>query len=379
MSDFFSYWEKSSYWQDADVVVIGSGIVGLSAAIHLKKTAPSKRIIVIERGIIPHGASSRNAGFACFGSVSELLDDIKYRGIDATLQLVERRYKGLLNLRQLIGDQNMRYEALGGFEVFDDKEIFEHSREMIPELNQALKSITGKTSTYAINADKISRSGMKGFSFCIENTAEGQLHSGLLMECLAQIAAETGVKIYSGIEVKSIENNQNGFDCLLNEQQILRTKKILIATNGFAKHFLPEEDIEPARGQIMVTAPIQQLSVKGAFHYDAGYYYFRNIDNRILIGGGRNLDFKGENTTAMHVSLLIQDALEKLLAEKILPNTSFQITHRWAGIMGVGKDKHPIIKKVNENLFAAVKMGGMGVAIGTLAGKEVADLILKDG
>jgi glycine/D-amino acid oxidase-like deaminating enzyme len=93
-----------------------------------------------------------------------------------------------------------------------------------------------------------------------------------------------------------------------------------------------------------------------------------------LFGGGRNLDFKGETTTDFAITKRIQDQLEKLLKEVILPDTPFEIEHRWAGIMGVGKEKKPIIQAVSKNVIAAVRMGGMGVAIGSLVGKKAAEL-----
>ena len=61
-----SYWEKESFFSNYDAIVIGSGIVGLNAAIHLKKTAPSLKIVILEKGFLPTGASTKNAGFACF-------------------------------------------------------------------------------------------------------------------------------------------------------------------------------------------------------------------------------------------------------------------------------------------------------------------------
>jgi glycine/D-amino acid oxidase-like deaminating enzyme len=67
--------------------------------------------------------------------------------------------------------------------------------------------------------------------------------------------------------------------------------------------------------------------------------------------------------------------LEQLLKEVILPNQSFEIEHRWSGIMGVGNHKNPIVKQLSENVFCGVRLGGMGVAIGSLIGKELADLI----
>ena len=59
----------------------------------------------------------------------------------------------------------------------------------------------------------------------------------------------------------------------------------------------------------------------------------------------------------------------------ILPSTSFEIDYTWAGIMGVGNTKNNIVKQYSENIVCAVRMGGMGVAIGSLIGKEAAELL----
>ena len=105
------------------------------------------------------------------------------------------------------------------------------------------------------------------------------------------------------------------------------------------------------------------------------YYYFRNIGNRILFGGGRNLDFEGETTTDLSQSKIIQDKLEELLKTVILPHQNFEIEHRWSGVMGVGNHKKPIVEQLSNNVFCGVRLGGMGVAIGSLIGKELADLV----
>ena len=147
----------------------------------------------------------------------------------------------------------------------------------------------------------------------------------------------------------------------------------MIATNGFASQ-LNIQNVKPARAQVLITKPIKDLHIKGTFHLDQGYYYFRNIDNRILFGGGRNLDFKTEETTEFAQTKLIQNKLEALLKTTILPETNFEIDHRWSGIMGVGKQKNTIVKQVSNNVFCGVRLGGMGIAIGSLIGKELADL-----
>ena len=122
---------------------------------------------------------------------------------------------------------------------------------------------------------------------------------------------------------------------------------------------------------------IKNLKLKGAFHYQKGYYYFRNIDNHILLGGGRNLDFEKEETTEFGLTEKIQQRLEGLLKENILSGQSYQIEYRWSGIMGVGSEKKPIIKHISKNVVCAVRMGGMGVAIGSLIGEMAVDELIK--
>ena len=91
--------------------------------------------------------------------------------------------------------------------------------------------------------------------------------------------------------------------------------------------------------------------------------------------GGRNLDFEAENTTEFGLTEIVQKKLEHLLKEVILPNQNFQIAHRWSGIMGIGNSKNPIVTSLSENVYCGVRLGGMGVAIGSLIGTELADLV----
>ena len=63
------------------------------------------------------------------------------------------------------------------------------------------------------------------------------------------------------------------------------------------------------------------------------------------------------------------------MSDIILPNQEFEIEHRWSGIMGVGTQKKAIVKQTSQNIFCGIRLGGMGVAIGSLVGKELADLL----
>jgi glycine/D-amino acid oxidase-like deaminating enzyme len=207
----------------------------------------------------------------------------------------------------------------------------------------------------------------------IFNQFEGQIDTGKMMQALLQKAQSNNILILNSVTVDAFSERGNTVQIQTNHFDFY-SKKLLITTNGFAAQLLTEK-VQPARAQVLITKPIPNLQIKGTFHLDKGYYYFRNIDNRILFGGGRNLDFKAEETTEMALTELVQQKLEELLKTTILPNTAFEIEHRWSGIMGVGSQKKPIVKPLSNHVFCGVRLGGMGVAIGSLVGKELAELI----
>jgi hypothetical protein len=97
------------------------------------------------------------------------------------------------------------------------------------------------------------------------------------------------------------------------------------------------------------------------------------------LGGGRNLDFAGEETMEMGNTPKIMDSLHLLLQEMILPGVLFEEDIRWSGIMGVGPEKNYILERISPNVCVGVRMGGMGVALGSLVGLELSELALISG
>ena len=149
-----------------------------------------------------------------------------------------------------------------------------------------------------------------------------------------------------------------------------------MCTNAFTRTFYPGLDIQPGSGQVLVTKPLKTLQFKGIYHFDKGYYYFRRLGNRVLFGGGRNLDFEGERTTRFALNKTITYELELKLREMILPGQPFEIDDAWAGIMAFGNTKFPILLRHSERICLGVRMGGMGVAIGSEIGEQLAAMVL---
>lgn len=376
MSNVLSYWERESFF-NYDVIIIGSGIVGLNAAIHLKKSAPSLKIALLESGFLPTGASTKNAGFACFGSISELIEQEEIAGLEGLAAIIERRWKGLLKLRNLLGDYTIDYQCLGGYELFKKGDHLLASKcvSKIEHYNQLTRNIVG--------ADAFSSNPEKAATFCfgptetiIGNKYEAQIDTGKMMFALIGYAQQLGISLFNNCSVLQITEEATGLR-LSTPNGTFSCKKTIVATNAFIKNLLPGADIVPGRGQVLITKPIENLKIKGTFHYDKGYYYFRNINNRILLGGGRNIDFKAEETTVFGQTATVQQALRNLLNTVILPQTPYEIDQQWSGIMAFGKTLEPLIEEIKPNIFCATRCNGMGIAIGSQTGEDVAELLLK--
>jgi len=371
-----SIWEQRSFLARPDLAVVGAGLVGLFAALHAKRLHPGWKVVVLERGPHPSGASVRNAGFACFGSPSELLADIADEGEAAALHRVEERWKGLLELRAELGDAAIGFEPSGGHEIYGVNDpLYNQVAEGFDRLNVLLADITGP-GTYRWLPGGPARFGLARTAHLVRTDLEGPVDTGRLMRSLLAKVSEAGVDVHFGQDVQRLENAADGVDLVLADGTALRTRQVLVATNGYVRQLLPDLDIEPARGQVLLTEPVPGLKLKGTFHAHEGYFYFRDYEGRVLLGGGRHLDRAVERTWKDGNTPLIMEALENLLRATILPDQNVAIAHHWSGVMGFRtQGKEPLVARVAPNVVVAAGLSGMGVAIGVRVARRAVRLI----
>ena len=267
-----SYWEVKSWFTDVDFTIVGSGIVGLNCALQLSKRFPKAKILILEKGILPQGASTKNAGFACFGSLSEILDDLKNHSEETVFKLIEKRVTGLNLLRETLGDKNIDYQNHGGYELFQksDESLYNLCKEKQNEVNRFLKPIF-KSDVFSFKPNDFNFENITSkYSF---NRFEGQIDTGKMMKALLKKAKKNNVSILNNCTVEQFSQNENSVSIQLNNFEF-STKNLIIATNGFTEQLL-NEPVKPARAQVLITKTITNLHIKGTFHLDKGYYYFR--------------------------------------------------------------------------------------------------------
>lgn len=354
----YSYWEKTVFFDKKDLVIIGGGIVGLNSALEIKKKLPHLNLLVIERDAIGAGASSKNAGFACFGSLSEILSDLEKTSEEEVFELLDRRKKGIEIIEKEFGDV-IDYQNVGGFELFrpEEENIFQNCLSNIDKLNAHFKQEVYQTVPNTF--------GFNNTSHIIKNNLEGHINTGKYVKALIDKCADAQIQILRSYEVEELISNENQVDIKLNKGLTISSQEVLVCTNGLTQKILPNSAVEPARAQVLVTSPIKNLPFKGTFHYKEGFYYFRDLaDGRVLFGGARETAMDEERTFDIQTTPKIMNTLKTLLKDVILPGHNFTIDYEWAGIMGIGNSKQIIEKEVQPGVYTSVRLGGMGVALG---------------
>lgn len=394
----YSYWEKL-YFEKTDWLVIGAGLVGLQCAIEIKNEFPRKRVVVIDQGAQGSAASLKNAGFACFGSAGELLDEIQRSGKEAALDLYLKRYYGIQRLMEKFGADTIGFEPNGGYEVFteSEKDKLELILAQLSNLNRELQEglqfshLVGKLkqggkesnlNSPIFDCVNVSDLGMNVCSTAIFAKSEGPIQTHRLYRSVRAMAMEVGVEVCEGYRVGSFEETVGEVSVYTDLGEVIKTQHLLVCTNGFTRDFDTSVAVVPARGQVFVTEPLPWSPLRGIYHADDGYIYFRNVGDRILIGGGRNMDMVSEETTEMSTNIKIREYLRNYLQEVVLPRRTsdkdISFDYEWSGIMGMGPQRTPIVSSESNRVYRAVRMGGMGVALSAWVAEEMVSIIKRN-
>ena len=368
-----SFWESPT--TSFDIVIIGAGFLGSWTAYELSK-ASNLTIAVIESSSLSQGASSKNAGFACFGSATELFGDMKLLGTENTLEITQKRLNGINKIRTVLGDSAITFDNCGGYEIFLQNDSCPSESE-IQELNSLLQSSIEIHPFNFLSREEIAVLGFSNnVQSIIANPFEGSLHPVKALETLHLLAKSQGVQFYFNTRFHSYNVESEAITVTFGGvETLIQAQKIIYCTNAFTHQL----DLVPGRGQVFVTSVIPHLPIRGTFHYDEGYVYFRNVDShegrRILIGGGRNKDFITEESLEFESNPKITNYLQQFLSEILPSNIHFSIEQSWTGIMGFSKDKLPIVKKTSNNEFYGFACNGMGVALTPIISEELVTLV----
>jgi gamma-glutamylputrescine oxidase len=370
-----SFWEKDTYLRPVDYLIVGAGITGLNAAISIKGRHPDAEVLVVEQGMRGDGASYRNAGFACLGSPTELLADLAHLSEDKVWAITRMRYEGLQMLLTRVSPAALGLVWCGGLELFAKGEApqLEQVLDHLPGLNRAMAHITGHPTHFELAAyHSLPFHQLAG---AIHIRYEGRLHPGKMMEALLASALQQGVRVLNGARVSAWEELPGHVEVHTADGRVLRTQYLGWATNGFSRDAGLQLPVYPARNQVYLSSPFQGLSWDHCLHYHQGYVYARRVGDQLLIGGARHSALDTEAISKPGLTPGIEHWLHEWAVRHLGLPPDQPFASGWSGTMGVGVEKGPLLHTIGNRIGVAVRLGGMGVAMGTLVGDQLANLM----
>ena len=375
-----------SYWMDrsgnnkinADVVIIGGGIAGLSTAFWIKKEDPSMKVVLVERYQIGDGATGRNAGFITCGSVEHFNRLVGKHGRDEAAFIWKFSEENLRLLKEHViqesGDE-LLFENKGSFSLASTNSEFtelKSSAKLMESFDIKVEELDEVAIRQRLNAE--------GFVGGIKYIDDASIHPLKLLhkmkEKIEQLPSE--VTFLENNEVYSIENK--------GDNKLVKTKHaqieapiVVFATNGYSamlNNFFADK-IFPTRGQILATEPVPRF-MEGPCYANFVLDYFRQMPTgEMIIGGFRQLQKDAEIGYSDQTSDTIQAALEEFLHKHIPPVRKAKITHRWSGIMGFSVDGQPMVGAMptDPQLFFVGGFTAHGLGLAFHSGKCLVDTL----
>lgn len=364
MARHASYWESEvpapsppgDLPARADVLVVGAGFMGRWLAYFIGKRARTLNVLVIERDQFSYGASSRNAGFLTCGQASEMLADAAEAGLDIVLETLRMRRQGIALVRQEVPD--LPLDECGST---DHDPVTEATRALLPRLNEAAGD-----DIYSIREACLGGRTQPA----VFNRADAGVHPVRLLKLLQQ---RSPARFAFGVQAEKVADGVARLAMPTGAREV-RYGRAFVCVNAFASALDESSPVVPGRGQVIVTSPIETRTDRTLGYLNAGYDYFRFVDGRLLLGGGRHKFRATETTRELAATPQLRGYLQAQAA-RVLGHDNFAIEHHWAGIMGFVGGAHlggSPRRRVDASTEHVAGFGGMGVALAPVYAQQIA-------
>lgn len=360
---------------DADMLVVGSGLTGLSAALRFARAG--KTVIVADSGDIASGASSINGGMVSPDIKAGIKVIFDRHGPDLGREMWEATVRSVDIITDLARVEDIDAQIVrGGMAALGIGDAARGGFEKSVAWYRANVGVDWEV----LGPDRIGEVvGPGPFTTAVFEPEGVGIHPARFVFGLADRAARAGARLVSHCEVTSLAREGAGFT-VHTSRGTVRAGEVVLATNGYTTSRPSPELarlIVPVGSYIIVTEPLGRRAAAvfpgGAMTYTKKRllnYMRRTPDDRILIGGRRNL----------HPGLDLEEsaaALYRQLTGYFPQLDGVAVSHVWGGKLAVPFDLVPHIGRV-DGAWYALGYAGHGVGLSTLMGHELAGMILGE-
>ncbi|WP_457943729.1 NAD(P)/FAD-dependent oxidoreductase [Vreelandella alkaliphila] len=352
--------------QRSDVVIIGGGFTGLSAALALAKRGIST--VLLEAESIGWGASGRNGG--------QVIPGLKYDPDELITRYGKERGERMIALSARNAD--VVFELIKQHNIDCDA----HQRGWIqPAVTHAsLKAIESRARQWQSRGVEITwldqqqcaeRLGTSEYLGGWIDPRAGGLNPLAYARGLAQAARGSGAKLHEHTRVTSLTRAEGRWRVTAEGGTEIQAERVLLCTNGYSDALQPKlaNSLIAANSYQIATRPLtaeegSHILPGGEVASDARkllLYFRRDRDGRLLMGGRGSFNDPRKPSDFRH----LENAIIKLYPQL----KDVEIAFRWAGRIAITKDSLPHLHEPQPGLTVALGYNGRGVAMGSHLGK----------
>ena len=353
-----------------DVVVVGAGYTGLSAARTLARAGAD--VLVLEREEVGSGASARNAGQVLTGLKLDPTTLVRQYGARRARQLFDAADRAIAGLETLIGDEGIecQYERVGHIQAAASASHFKELRSQ----QAILERVFDQRVELVSRADQRTELGSDLYHGLLIDERSGALNPARYVHGLAAAATRAGARLAIGVAALRASRASHGWTVSTSSGKV-EARDVLFATNGYTDRAAPflQRRYLPIGSYIVVTAPLPPDAAasllprrRTAFDSKHFLHYFRlTADRRLLFGGRAEFSRPSEGTTRRAAEILRRDM------ERVFPQLSgIAIDYAWGGLVAFTRDQLPHAGRL-EGLFYAGGYCGHGIAMATSLGEAI--------
>ncbi len=359
---------------EADVVIIGAGITGLTAARRIADLG--KSVVVVEANDVGEGASAMNGGQLHYGLKPSLGSLTKQFGADLMRKLWDASLDAIDLAERIIEEDGFDadFRRCGAVSLGYQKSGLESARSESLEMREDF----GFETTVVAGEDLHTVIGSDEFAYGVVSDFDAAVDPAKYTFGLAGAVARRGVPIVEQCEVRGLYPSGATY-FVATAKGTIQAGDVLLATNGYTpEELVPEvrRQIIPIGSYMVATVPLADDVLDRLLPDDRIFwtqrrflnYFRRSADGRLLFGGRPNLS---PNLELPEVASGMQNTIGEIFPEL----AGVELTHVWGGKLAATFDLLPHLGQTKDGVWYAVGFGGHGMSFATYLGTEVGGLI----
>ncbi|KAI5209824.1 hypothetical protein AUEXF2481DRAFT_5806 [Aureobasidium subglaciale EXF-2481] len=392
-----------------DYVIIGSGISGAAIAYNLLKKQPTSSILMLEARQACSGATGRNGGHTKAASYRSFLDHEAEHGLEEAIRIARLEYANIIETHALARGFNIDCASTpcDTVDIIYDAGNLARGKEAIARMQETMGHDDPAARYEILSAEEAEArfhtlNALGAFVYEAGSISAYRFTVGLLKHCLEQgMQLQTNTPVQAIQPVKDFDPKSPRWTAKTSRGDV-ETANLIIATNGYTAHLLPQMQgiIVPLRGQITAQRPGSKLPIlvtTYSFIYAEGYEYMISRPSStsdagtIIIGGGlgrlANAGASEFGTTRDaelndEISAYLYDCTAGYFGDNWGEDaTAGRIVKEWSGVMGTSSDGLPYVGAMPDmpGVFICASFNGHGMVLCLKSGEALSDIIVGGG